>query len=145
MSHAALLPEAFMNRILVDCPSCGGCAVVRTEEEAGPADIAHAPRRMTCLSCGAHRVQPRAKFARPEMGLKLRLAAECRHGLLWAYNEEHLAYLEAYVASADRRERVEPGGPRNRSILSRLPAWAKGAGNRDEVLKLIARMRARLG
>jgi hypothetical protein len=38
---------------------------------------------------------------------------------------------------------VEPGGIRNQSIASRLPRWVKAAKNRDEVLKLIERMRAR--
>ena len=31
---------------------------------------------------------------------------------------------------------------RNRSQASRLPAWAKAAGNREEILKAIAKTRA---
>jgi hypothetical protein len=94
------------------------------------------------------RIQPAPEVARlglARQGLPLRLCAESRHGLPVAFNEAHLDYLESYVRDPLRREAVEPGGFRNRSIASRLPRWVKAAGNRDEVLKLIAKMRARLG
>ncbi|HMC90952.1 MAG TPA: hypothetical protein VKI45_00695, partial [Allosphingosinicella sp.] len=80
----------------------------------------------------------------PTMGFPLRLRGETRHGNLIAINEAHLDYIEAYVRDPLRREVVEPGGVRNQSIASRLPHWVKAGKNRDEVLKLIARMRTRL-
>jgi hypothetical protein len=145
--HPGLLKEAFLGRILVDCPACGGLAVIRPEAEGWTeADVAFVPRRATCTRCSFHRKQetPLGTFARPAMGLPLRLVAEGRHGGLFAYNEDHLDYIESWVAAADRLEIVEPGGIRNRSVLSRLPAWVKAAANRGEVLRLIAKMRARL-
>jgi hypothetical protein len=146
----ARLPDHFLDRILVDCPRCGGLAIVTLEEDPGTGHIGwatdrrHVPRRVVCTACAFNRRQKWRAWAAPAMGLALRLCAESRHGLLVAYNEAHLDYIESYVRDPLRREAVEPGGFRNRSIASRLPRWVKAAGNRDEVLKLIARMRARL-
>src|SRR5207245_1634113 len=86
----------------------------------------------------------RAGEGDPTLGLPLRLHGETRHGTLFAINEAHLSYIENYVRDPLRRETVEPGGIRNQSIASRLPRWVKAAKNRDDVLKLIERMRARL-
>lgn len=147
----AKLPDHFLDRILVDCPQCGGLAVVTLEEDGGTdhigwaSDRRHAPRRVVCTACAFNRRRKWRAWARPAMGLKLRLCAECRHGALFAFNEAHLDYIESHVRDPLRREAVAPGGFRNQSIASRLPRWVKAAGNRDEVLKLIGRMRARLG
>jgi hypothetical protein len=57
-------------------------------------------------------------------------------------NEDHLDYLEHYLAGGLREETpASEGGVRNASIVSRLPSWAKAAKNRDEVLKAIVRVR----
>ena len=139
-----------MDRILVDCPACGGLAVIALDEDKGTqaigwaSDRHHAARRLTCTRCGHARREGWQALADPNMGLALRLRAESRHGMLAAYNEAHLDYIEAYVRDPLRREAVEPGGIRNQSIASRLPRWVKAAKNRAEVLKLIGRMRARL-
>jgi hypothetical protein len=142
----ALADHRFWDPILVDCPACGNMALVRLEEPGESWDQrAFGARRMTCTACGAARFQPRTPLSRPAMGLALRLVGEGRLGTLHAWNEAHLDHIEAYVRAPLRRERVEPGGPRNATILSRLPAWVKSAANRAEILRLIARMRARLG
>jgi hypothetical protein len=60
--------------------------------------------------------------------------------VLWAYNAEHLDFLEEYVR-ASIRER-EPN--RNASLASRLPAWLKSAKNREAVLAACAALRRRL-
>lgn len=139
-----------MDRILVDCPSCGGPAVITVEDDAGTEAIGwaserlHAARRLTCTACFHHRRAPWQALTNPTMGLPFRLRGETRHGTLHAINEAHLAYIEDYVRDPLRREAVEPGGIRNQSIASRLPRWVKAAKNRDEILKLIGRMRARL-
>ena len=136
----------FLDRILVDCPACGGLAVIRLEQEGGDyKSIAFGPRRMTCTRCAAHRTQPAAALSNPTMGLTLRLRGDGRHGSLYAYNEDHLDHIETIVASPLRQEKIEPGGYRNKTVASRLPHWVKSAAGRDDVLKLIAKMRARLG
>ncbi|MEU4540732.1 hypothetical protein AB0G15_38460 [Streptosporangium sp. NPDC023825] len=73
-------------------------------------------------------------------GLDLWLQTPCGNHVLWAYDAEHLDFLERYVR-AFIRER-EPN--RNASLASRLPAWVKDAKNRDLVLARCATLRARL-
>jgi len=139
-----------MTRILVDCPRCGGLAVITLDVDEGTEAIGwavprhHGARRAVCTACAFSRRQGWRSWARPTMGLPLRLRGTGRQGLLAAYNEDHLAYIEAYVRDPLRREAGAPGGFRNASIASRLPRWVKAAHNRAEVLKLIARMRSRL-
>lgn len=139
-----------MDRLFVDCPRCGGLAIITLDEDGGTEEIGwaserhHGGRRLACTACFHQRGQGYSAWSAPTMGLKLRLHGECRHGTLVAYNEAHLDYIEAYVRDPLRREAVEPGGIRNQSIASRLPAWAKAGKNREEVVKLIERMRARL-
>ncbi|MFF7381306.1 hypothetical protein [Streptomyces griseoluteus] len=59
------------------------------------------------------------------------LQTRCGGHILWAFNEEHVDELSAYVG-AQLRER---GGVRpTMSMFARLPAWMKRAGNRSEVL-----------
>lgn len=143
---AARLAEDFLGRLLVDCPVCGGFAVIlpRDPERSDAA----AARRMVCRDCGATR--DKAETAPgvaidPFMGLNARLRAETRQGDLVAWNEAHLDYLETYLAGRLRVQQapVDPTGPRNRTIVSRLPAWAKAAKNRSEVLKAIARLKVK--
>lgn len=81
---------------------------------------------------------------RVALGLPLWLRAETRHGVLYAYNAAHLAHIEDYMAGTLREERPDDTGLRNRSVVSRLPRWAKLARNRDDILKAISRARARL-
>jgi hypothetical protein len=129
----------FADRVLVDCPGCGRAALVelRETDDEGPAR-----RRLACGACGRAAEGPADDIS---LGQPLSLRAETRFGTLLAYNLDHLDYIEAFIQAGLREERVDPDGPRNRSILSRLPAWAKSAKNRDEVLRAIARARKRLG
>lgn len=128
----------FADRVLVDCPRCGGPGVVELRAGADGA----AMRRMTCERC-ATVLEAAASSGLISMGLPLRLTAETRHGPLTALNEAHLDYMETYLAGTLREERVDDAGVRNRSVISRLPRWMKLARNRDEALKAIARARAR--
>jgi hypothetical protein len=58
---------------------------------------------------------------------------------LAAIGDGHLALLESYVA-AGLRERCLPTP--KKTVLDRLPAWLKSAKNRDEVLRVLAWLRA---
>jgi hypothetical protein len=140
----ALRPETFGRRLLVDCPACGGKAVI-TVADPGEGSVDFAARRLVCEGCGLTRDQPETPMgviADPFMGRSPRLRAETRHGTLVAWNEDHLDYLERYLAGGLREETpASEGGVRNASIVSRLPAWAKAAKNRDEMLRAIARVR----
>jgi hypothetical protein len=82
----------------------------------------------------------------PYFDLPLLLQTGCCGGkLLWAYNLDHLAFLEAFVAARlrERSDAVRAGdGYRRMSMVTKLPAWLKSAKHRDEILTRIVRLRA---
>ncbi len=101
---------------------------------------------MRCDGCGAvtrhgvRRVLGTGTPAGPQFrGLDLWLQTPCEGRVLWAYDGEHLDYLERYVAAGLREQ--EPG---NASLASRLPAWIKAAKNRDTVGRALLRLRGML-
>ncbi|HEY1011114.1 MAG TPA: hypothetical protein VGE07_00320 [Herpetosiphonaceae bacterium] len=139
--------EDFADEILVACPRCAGCARVLPRDPADPSVFA--PRRLICPACGLARERPGGpvSFGAPRdcyFGLPLWLQAPCAGETLWAYNERHLALMEAAIGAMLRERRRAPVlGWRNRSAANRLPGWMKAASNRARVLKTIARLRAR--
>lgn len=143
--HVAREAWTFLDPMLVDCPGCGRCATVRLVEPEGAETpyrrMVFGARRLVCGHCALVRDQPARAMSRTGMGLKPRLVARTRHGELVFHNLEHLDYVRAYLASARRTETHTEAGPRNRSVLSRLPAWAKRAGARDEVVAAIDKAR----
>ncbi|WP_199716623.1 hypothetical protein [Micromonospora musae] len=73
-------------------------------------------------------------FRRP-----LWLQTRCVGHILWAYNEEHVNELSAYVG-AQLRER---GGARpTRAMFARMPSWMKKSDNRSEILAALEMLRA---
>ena len=116
--HLAL----FAGYYWVHCPKC---------EEV----IRHYRPRLRCVHCGfSKEMQALDAVAR------MYLVTNCCGEELWAYNQEHLDFLEAYVA-ADLRER-KPNV--NSSMASRLPKWMKDRKNRKDVLKGLQRLREKL-
>lgn len=72
------------------------------------------------------------------------LRISCRHGIVFAVNEEHLAFMRGFF-SADLRERHRgPHGWSNASFISRLPAWMKAAKNRAEIVSCLGKLERRL-
>jgi hypothetical protein len=112
---------------VVVCPKCG-CRAERDRE-----------RRVTCPSCAfskattADRCNPSASRD-PVSGLDLWLQTPCCGQVLWAWNIEHVLWMQRYV-EAKLRARRWFGGWRNNSLQSRLPKWITSAKNREPVLK----------
>ena len=158
---------------LVRCPRCDACARVVPVDDGRPSVV-----RLTCSSCALVREGRSGGPSRGELRLgpveegrtwrdpdtraistwpdtadqvhPLWLRASCCGGeLLWAANEGHLDYLEAYVG-ATLRERPEAestylGRPWvGKGLSSKLPDWMKAAKHRDEALATIADLRATL-
>jgi hypothetical protein len=135
---------------LVRCPSCDARATVHWSEDG---------LRLACPACGHAKTAPwpRRHYERgPNMGYDayehgdapfgaaLWLEVECCGGnRLWALNERHIDYLQAYVAET-QREREFPSPPGNRQLAYKLPKWMKLAKNRDEIIRSIERLRATL-
>jgi hypothetical protein len=124
------------------CPRCNdwlGKAPVRYRTRKRVVEIA-------CV-CGAviGESWPRARMVLggstdPYYGLPLWLRAGVRGEELWAYNREHLAFVEAYVRAKIRRR-----APKwNASLASRLPRWLKNAAGREDVLRALTRIARRV-
>jgi hypothetical protein len=76
-------------------------------------------------------------FARP-----LWLQTRCAGRVLWAYDEEHVALLSAYVGA---RLREHGAAASLQAMIPRLPAWMKRAENRPDVLAGLERLRELAG
>jgi len=133
----------FGTTFLIVCPRCHRRADVAPMPGTEPKLFG--PRRLACLRCGyskdwsGHLVSiggPFDWYFRQPVWLQ----TPCCGQTLWAYNQEHLDFLEAYV-KADVRKRVPNI---NKSLASRLPGWMKAANNRAEVLRGIERLRQKL-
>ncbi len=74
----------------------------------------------------------------PIYGCELLLKTDFRGNTLWAWNLEHLDFLEDYIGCS-LRERIPN---RNGSMASRLPQWMKEAKNRDALMKSIQQVKA---
>jgi hypothetical protein len=121
--------------VLVSCPRCTHAA----------------PRRFQCFACGhssrcgksSPNSRPNGPVIDPYFGLPLWLQINTRHGILYAYNAEHLEWLCLFVEARLRERRADEWGWTN-SMAARLPRWVKLAKNRDEVLRSLGRLRRRL-
>lgn len=150
---------AFADEILVECPGCGRRASVLPASR--PAGL-FTDRRMACGGCGALRSWPPTgakagpKTVRldqhgatdPFLGLPLWLRAPCRGHVVWAWNGRHLDALEGWIG-ADLRERAlstsVPPVDVHETMLESLPAWMTERTARDDVLRALRELRARLG
>ena len=138
--------EAFADTVLVQCPRCARCAVIVAEPDAQGPPVFR-PRRLTCPHCAL--VQRWASSVvhidrRPtDWYFHLPLWLQTRCGgtkTLWAFNAAHLDFIERYVRAEQRRRTPYV----HYSAASRLPGWIKRAKQRDDVLRAIGRLKARL-
>lgn len=166
----------FEERVLVLCPRCEGCAVIAgvgqalrltcsscavsrdwdgrlhaLDQDGNPKVWMRSRHSGSWIDAETGRAaSPQDRMYGREFffGAELWLRTECCGGhLLWAFNREHLDWLDSYVA-ADLRERSPnspPAPSASHSQLARkLPAWMKRAEHRDEVLRNLERLRATL-
>jgi ribosomal protein S27AE len=98
--------------------------------------------RLRCRGCGWVK-EPTVSdsWGKPkrQKWARLWLEVDFRGERLWAVNEEHLDFLESYVAAG-----VRETSPFNSTIASRLPAWIKSGKNREDLLRALAKLRTRL-
>lgn len=149
----------FLQEILVVCPNCKKQALVKSSGKInGPGE---AGVKIICAACGYNkflREVPREvlKFTSgkdievrtywmntsvdPFFKNPLWLQKELKEGLLWAYNYEHLEYLENVIGAKHRERDLE--NIKNRSIGSRLPKWMLSAKNRNQILSAIKDLRS---
>lgn len=144
----------YLDLVLVRCPRCAGAArVVRVPGDDGPGGRRlFATRRLVCGGCGLFRTSGGVPATLPHgaagpgtdpyFGRPLQLRRETRHGLLWAYNLDHLDLIRRFAGASLRERAPWYDTGRKMTLVARLPVWVKRAGNRDEVLRALDRMRA---
>lgn len=153
----------FIERIDVLCPKCQKKALVIGAMANASRDEIEERVRFSCSSCGyAIRLantpkvlfyqnsRGKAVYGRvlrmnapidPFFGFSVWYQMDTVHGLIWAYNEQHLEVIERHIKDQHRRR----SGIlyMNRSIGSRLPKGVSSSKNRDYLLKLIQRAKKR--
>ncbi|MFT3825619.1 MAG: hypothetical protein QM731_16995 [Chitinophagaceae bacterium] len=141
--------SSFIQKVYVVCPACSKQAIV-TAPPFPDLRPQQAAIKVTCINCGYNKryqdmlaagKAPRFKHiligttVDPYFKLPLWLQTNCCGSTLWAYNYEHLDFLQELV-SAKLRER-NTVVTSNGSIASRLPQWLTARHNRDAVIKTI--------
>lgn len=111
------------------------------------------PRRLVCPGCGAIAEWRARRLNGALIGVRLGgtedpffrrplwLQTRCAGRVLWAYDEEHVDALAAYVGAALR----EGGTGATQAMFPRLPRWMKESGHRAEVLAGLDRLRTLSG
>lgn len=147
----------FITSILVKCPKCSKKAYVKSNGISGDENEV----KIICLNCGMNRyysetptekvktskngkiiemrqliiggnVDPFFKFA-------LWLQKDLSSGLLWAYNYEHLAFLENHVSAKLRERNINE--MQNKSLGSRLPKWITSKKKQSRSLNGIKKLK----
>lgn len=152
----------FLKDILVTCPSCSRQAFVKASDSPF-IGIDENEIRVTCAHCGYNkRLEEKPGFILssssgktirgrhlivggaidPYFHLPLWLKVECCNNILWAYNIEHLDFLQRHIEAKLRERNTE--GIENKSLGSRLPRWMTSAKNRTTILQSIAQLKMRL-
>jgi predicted RNA-binding Zn-ribbon protein involved in translation (DUF1610 family) len=131
----------FQNEVWVVCPKCSKKAIAKVDYEAKKA-------RLICDSCGYNK---EIETSSSILGLKgnwqtaantyfdaeLWLKTPFKNEVFWAYNDQHLLYLEQYI-SAKLREHKDRT---HFTLLEKLPKFYHEAKNREALLKIIEKLK----
>ena len=133
----------FINDIYIVCPNCKNQAIVKSKgllKEKDKREI-----RLVCPECGMNKYYSGTGSLilktniDPYFRLPLWLQTELPGGVLWAYNYEHLEFLENHVR-AELRFR-DAARNNHHSLGVRLPKWMTSKKNRAEILKAIEKLK----
>lgn len=115
----------FYGEILVVCEKCNHKAIAKKKDN-------HV--KVICIDCGYNKshdnVMPNEKYW---------LSIELAQGTFWAYNYSHLEFLQKHISAELRERSLED--IKNNSIGSRLPKWISSRKNRNELLKVIEKLK----
>ncbi len=136
--------DDFAGEVWVVCPACASKAIATLL-------LAQQEARLTCAACGYHKTVSRLRFTNNGLPVEVKmpahsffeaslwLSAPFRNHVFWAYNDVHLAYLEAYIG-ATLREHTDRT---HFTLLEKLPRFYHEARNREPLLKLISRLKTK--
>ena len=149
----------FIKDIYVVCPNCSEKGIVKTDETLFR-NIDENKIKLICSKCGYNKrlnempigiqFNPKSEnlisryfvigdMNDPYFHQPLWLKIKCGENTLWAYNYEHLDFLEKHVEAKLRERNIE--NIENKSLGSRLPKWITSKKNRELVLKTIKQLR----
>ncbi|MCM3066410.1 hypothetical protein ABEP17_04065 [Priestia flexa] len=128
----------FHDFILVQCPSCQLCARITSVSHI------NGLHQCECSNCGyddsaSHKMELSFEFKEgfdPFFNLPLYLKTSCPNHLLWAYNLEHLQYIESYVKVGHPRHIPEPD-----LFHVYVPSWVTSSEDQKEALAKIEQLK----
>lgn len=133
-----LTESDFYTEVLVVCPSC-------TKKATAIVDFDSCEAKLFCSHCNFIK-KSTTKFRKNSnlitaahiyFNAELWLLTSFKNDFFYAYNNDHLEYLERYI-SATLREHKD----RTRfTILEKLPKFYHEAKNRESLLKIIAKLK----
>jgi hypothetical protein len=128
----------FYKEALIVCPSCSKKATTIVDFEACEA-------KLFCTHCSCIK-KTTTKFnkngsvevaANRYFDAELWLQSSFKNDVFWAYNDNHLDYLERYISATLREHKDRTGF----TILEKLPKFYHEAKNREGLLKIIAKLK----
>jgi Zn ribbon nucleic-acid-binding protein len=128
----------FYKEVWVVCPSCEKKAIAKVNFENKNA-------RLFCVQCGYNKetsttlvkngsVETAANFY---FQAELWLKATFKNEVFWAYNNNHLEYLEKYISATLREHKDRT----HFTLLEKLPKFYHEAKNREGLLKIIIKLK----
>jgi predicted RNA-binding Zn-ribbon protein involved in translation (DUF1610 family) len=129
----------FYDEVWVVCPTCTSKAIAKT-------DTAIKKARMFCTQCGFNK---EVSMMLDEHATLLAAAHTYFNATLWlqlpfrskevffAYNGDHLLYLEQYIAAEIR----ETKNRTHFTLIEKLPKFYHDAKNRNDLLKIIQKLK----
>ncbi|MGV6945712.1 hypothetical protein [Sphingobacterium kyonggiense] len=131
----------FYSNVIIQCPRCNLKAIATVDFESRKA-------RLLCENCTYSKdCSTEATFygtignlilpAHQYFYANLWLLAPFKNDIVWAYNYEHLDYLESYITAKLREHKDRE----HFTLLEKLPRFYHDRKNRDSLLKLIAKLR----
>ena len=135
-----LLLSNFYNEVIVECGVCTKKAVAILNQQNNTA-------RMFCNNCGYNKehsmlLNETTKLHMPAhtfFKAQLWLTMAFKNDFFYAYNYNHLNYLERYI-SATLREHKDRS---HFTLLEKLPKFYHEGKNRSELLKIIAKLKSK--
>ena len=123
----------FQTEVWIVCLACSKKAITAVNYETKLA-------KLSCLHCGCSKEKATDNWqmaAHAYFDAQLWLKATFKNEVFWAYNYEHLVYLESYIA-ANLREHKDRS---HFTLLEKLPKFYHTAKNREALLKLIEKLK----
>lgn len=131
----------FYDEVWVVCPVCSKKGIVKTDVEKRRA-------RLQCLSCGYNKsTTTESSILNKKVNIRtaahqffeaeLWLQYPFKEYVFFAYNGEHLSYLERYISALLREHKDRTGF----TLLEKLPKFYHESKNREALLKIIEKLK----